>query len=326
LQALKKVILGAAMGNLPLAVGSPAELRAFAAQPLALAIGVFDGVHRGHRKLLEEVVRLAAETGALPVALTFDPHPRAVLQPAAPPVLLVSLAERLRLLREAGMAGCAVCAFTPEFARTAPEAFLDELLGDAAIAAIGVGREWRFGAGGRGDAGLLAGYARRHHWRLSAVPELELDGETVSASRIRRVIAGGDLAEADRLLGWHYAYWGMVRGGHHVAGTRLDCPTANIEPEAGVLPPDGVYAGIVHSEGKAYAAAVNIGIAPTYARPADRVRRVEAHLLDFSGDLYGCRVKLELEQYLRSERCFATEADLKRQIQTDVAAIRRIAE
>jgi len=314
------------MENLPPTVGSPAELRTFSTRPLALAIGVFDGVHRGHRKLLAEVVRLAAENGALPVALTFDPHPRAVLHPAAPPVLLVGLTERVRLLREAGMASCVVCPFTPEFARTEPDDFLDNLLDGAQIAAIGVGRAWRFGAGGRGDAALLQRCAERRHWRLSAVPELELDGETVSASRIRRVIAGGDLAEADRLLGWHYAYWGRVCGGHHVAGLRLDCPTANIEPEAGVLPPDGVYAGIVRSGGKSYMAAVNIGIAPTYARPADRVRRVEAHLLGFSGDLYGCRVKLELEQYLRSERCFASETDLKRQIRDDIAAIRRIAE
>ena len=188
MQAAKRAILDTSMENLPPTVGSPAELRTFSTRPLALAIGVFDGVHRGHRKLLAEVVRLAAETDALPVALTFDPHPRAVLHPAAPPVLLVGVTERVRLLREAGMASCVVCPFTPDLARTAPEDFLDNLLDGARIAAIGVGKLWRFGAGGRGDAALLQRCAERRHWRLSAVPELELDGETVSASRIRRLV------------------------------------------------------------------------------------------------------------------------------------------
>jgi len=304
-----------------------AEIREIFGLPLALAIGVFDGVHLGHRKLLREVCDFARVSGALPVAVTFDPHPRAVLPGCHAPGLLISLAERLRLLRENGMARSVVIPFTAAFSRTAPEAFLDRLLHGAEIAAIGVGAHWRFGAGGGGDVALLETRARRDGWKLLAVPELELDGATVSASSIRKLISSGALDKANRLLGAPYAYVGTVTPGYRVAGTHLDCPTANIVPKAGILLPDGVYAGFVIPEsGKRYPAAVNIGVAPTYGRAGGAERRIEAHLLDFSGDLYGQTVRFEPIRFLRAERKFASEAALKAQIAEDVAAIRRLAE
>ncbi len=302
-----------------------AEIAAASDRPLALAIGVFDGVHCGHRKLIDTVCNWAERLHARPVALTFDPHPRAVLHPAAPPVLLVGVEERVRLLRAAGMADVAVANFTPEFARTEPEAFLDVLLERVPqLAAVGVGEHWRFGARGRGDVALLSEYAVRRGWQLAAVPELMMGGDVVSASRIRGAVAGGDLKLAAGLLGYSYYWMGRVAGGYGIAGTHLNCPTANIVPEAGVLPPDGVYAGTVTVGEVRYPAAVNIGVAPTYARAGSPVRRVEAHLLDFDGDLYGCRVRLDLIRYLRSEQCFASENELKMQIRSDVGAIRRL--
>ena len=292
-------------------------------KPLALAIGVFDGVHLGHKKLLNIVADMAAELNAVPAALTFDPHPRSVLQPSAPPVLLMDLAERIRLLQLNGMAMAAVADFTAEFAATEPEEFLDLLLEQVPdLAAVGVGSNWRFGKNGSGNVELLAEYARKRNFKLAPVEELILDGDVVSASRIRRLIAGGELDNAERLLGYRYMLCGKVANGYGIAGTRLDCPTANIIPDAGVLPPDGVYSGIVEVENQRFGAAVNIGIAPTYGRTADLCRRIEAHLLDFSGNLYGKNVRLILGEYLRSEQCFASEEALKKQIFSDVEKIR----
>lgn len=292
-------------------------------KPLALAIGVFDGVHLGHRKLLDRVRDIAGELDAMPVALTFDPHPRAVLFPSAPPVLLQDLAGRIRLLKEANMARTAVVDFTLDFAATPPEDFLDLLFEQVPnLAAVGVGSNWRFGRNGSGNVALLAEYAAKRHFKLAAVDELVIDNEVVSASRIRRLIAGGKLNEAEKLLGYRYTLNGKVANGYGIAGTKLNCPTANIVPQAGVLPPDGVYSGIVTVEGRSYGAAVNIGVAPTYNRSADQCRRIEAHLLDFSGNLYGRSVSLALGEYLRSEQCFASEEALKKQIACDVEKIR----
>ncbi len=292
-------------------------------KPLALAIGVFDGVHLGHKKLLAEVAAMAQELDAVPVALTFDPHPRAVLQPARPPVLLVDLPERIRLLQNAGMSMTAVVDFTGSFAATLPEEFLEFLLEQVPrLAAVGVGSNWRFGKNGAGNVELLKKYAAQRNFKLAAVDELVMDDEVVSASRIRRLIAGGKLDEAEKLLGYRYMLSGKVSNGYGIAGTHLDCPTANIEPAAGVLPPDGVYSGIVEVDKVRYGAAVNIGVAPTYGRAADSRRRIEAHLLDFSGNLYGRNVRLILGEYLRSEQCFASEEALKKQIFKDVEQIR----
>ena len=296
-------------------------------KPLVLAIGVFDGVHKGHRKLLNEAIQLAEQLDAVPAALTFDPHPRSVLHPAAPVVLLLDLAERIRLLRQIGMQVAAVADFTPAFADTDPVDFLEQLFRQVPrLAGVVVGSQWRFGKGGSGNADLLKKYASEHNFAVSAVPELEINNMTVSASTIRRLIANGELDAAERLLGYRYGITGNVANGYGIAGSKLACPTANIEPSCGVLPPDGVYAGLVTFEEQRYVAAVNIGIAPTYGRAADTRRRIEAHLLDFSGNLYGKRVHLTLGRYLRSEQCFASEEALRKQIASDVENIRSWAE
>ena len=304
-----------------------AGMAASCRKPLALAIGVFDGVHCGHRKLLNEVAAMAQQLNAVPAALTFDPHPRSVLLPSAPPVLLVDLPERIRLLKAAGAEMVAVADFTPDFAATEPNDFLDMLFTELPdLAAVGVGSRWRFGKNGAGNVDLLKKYAEKRGFQLAAVDEQIIDNEIVSASRIRQLIAGGNLECAGQLLGYRYALVGSVAGGYQIASSRLDCPTANIEPAAGVLPPDGVYSGIVEVDDQRYAAAVNIGVAPTYGRVADTRRRIEAHLLNFSGNLYGKRLRLELGEYLRCEQCFPNEEALKRQIACDVEKIRQWAE
>ena len=256
-------------------------------------------------------------------AMTFDPHPRAVLCPDEPPVLLVPLKERVRLLREAGAELVWVQPFTPEFARLEPEQFLERLFAcpDIELAGICVGEKWRFGRGGRGGRETLAAYAESHRLEFRACPELELNNETVSSSAIRRAISAGKLEQAAAMLGRPYRLIGTVERGYHAASDRLDCPTANLALSAGVLPPDGVYAAAAYRNGVPYAAVVNIGFAPTFGWEQAK-RRVEVHLLDFHGNLYGSELGVEFLHYLREERTFSDPEALKRQIDGDILQIR----
>ena len=229
----------------------------------------------------------------------------------------------IRLLREAGAELVWVVPFTPEFARLEPRQFLDRLLGcpEVEVSGICVGRHWRFGRNGTGDSAFLEHYAVERGIRFRGCPELELAGETVSSSAIRRAVAAGKLDRAAEMLGRPYRLIGTVERGYHAASDRLDCPTANLAFTAGVLPPDGVYAAAAWRDGVPYAAAVNIGFAPTFGWE-NSVRRVEVHLLGFSGNLYGCELGVEFLSYLREERTFPDPEALKQQIDQDMAQIR----
>ncbi|MGE4564484.1 MAG: riboflavin biosynthesis protein RibF [Victivallaceae bacterium] len=290
---------------------------------LALGIGVFDGVHRGHQLLLSELVAMARRTGASPVAMTFAPHPRAVLFPHDPPKQLMPLPERLQWLKYYGAEEVAVIHFSPDFAALPAGEFLSRLLDfPAEITGICVGASWRFGAGAEGDAGLLKEWTAARHIEFIPVPELSIDGIVVSSSAIRRAITAGRLAEAEKLLGRPYRLTGVVEHGYNVAGRALSRPTANVRPAIGVLPPDGVYAGRAFVDGRAYLAAINLGVSPTFGWTGGE-RRLEVHLLDFTGDLYGNVIGIELVSYLRPERTFAGAEELKVQIEQDIAAIRQ---
>ena len=304
-------------------LGLPGESRM--KRKLALGIGVFDGVHLGHRRIIDAVRELARKTGAVPAAMTFDPHPRAVLRPDEPPMLLVSLKERVRLLREAGAELVWVLPFTPEFANLEPEQFLVRLFScpEIELTGICVGEQWRFGRAGAGSSATLAAYARAHGLEFHACPEFELDGETVSSSVIRRAVASGKLDRAAAMLGRPYRLTGTVERGYRAAGDRLGCPTANLALGAGVLPPDGVYAAVVFRNGVPYPAAANIGFSPTFGWEHPR-RRVELHLLDFDGNLYGAELGVEFLHYLREERTFSDPEALRRQIEDDILRIRRL--
>lgn len=290
---------------------------------LVLGIGVFDGVHLGHRRIIDEVVKLAERDGAVPTALTFDPHPRAVLRPEEPPTLLVPLRERVRLLREAGAAQVWVIRFTPEFAALEPEEFLARMLEcpEFELCGICVGESWRFGRGGRGNRALLDDYARKRRIDFIASPEVRLNGEVISSSAIRRAVASGRLDAAEAMLGRPYRLVGKVEYGYGAATSRLDCPTANVSFSAGVLPPDGVYAAAAIRGETAWPAAVNIGFAPTFGWE-QAARRLEVHLLDFSGNLYGSELGVEFLNHLREERSFNSPEELKHQIGRDIARIR----
>ena len=289
--------------------------------PLVLGLGVFDGVHSGHRRIIAELCAMAQRCQALPVAVTFYPHPRSVLCPADPPQMLLPLEERCRLLREAGAALTGVIPFSAEFAAIPAEEFLDFLLnsGDFRLSGICVGSRWRFGRYGAGNRELIQRFASDNHIEFLPCQELVIKGETVSSSAIRRSTAAGYLDHARAMLGRPVRVFGRVQHGNNVAGTVLAAPTANIEVEYGVLPPDGVYSGRLKIGGKMYPAAVNIGFSPTFQ--VNR-RRVEAHVLDFSSSLYGENLELELLHFIRSEKKFASAGELMAQIRSDVARVR----
>ena len=266
----------------------------------AIAIGTFDGVHRGHRKVIE-----AALGTGLPVhVLTFDPHPRVVLGNFVEAVS--TLERRLELLAELGVAETTVFNFTLELAKQEPEQFAREQLANAGV--VVAGAEFRFGRKRRGDLALL----EQLGYEVLPVPLLE----GVSSTEIRRHLHAGEVPEAARLLGRPPELDGTVVGGDQRGGT-LGYPTANLAVEPGLLVPAyGIYAGSALE----HRAAISIGTNPHYG---GEERRIEPHLLDFEGDLYGKRLVVELWERLRDEQVFETEQELVDQIARDVEATRK---
>lgn len=287
-----------------------------------VAVGVFDGVHVGHRRILSEARQLAAGAGWTPVALTFDRHPSAVLRPREQPRALSTFDERMRLLRDAGARHVVVLEFDEELAQYDPEAFLREVVGSALGArGVVVGRDFRFGRGAEGDAALLDRVAGLLGWKLCLVDAIKEGGERVSSTRVRRCLEEGEVEEARRLLGRAFTLEGVVVEGEKL-GRKLGYPTANVALPAGLaLPKDGVYLAAIHVEGEpARGGLAVIGTRPSVGGVS---RTVEAHLLDFSGDLYGRRLRLEFLSRLRDVQKFDSLDALKAQIALDVAEARR---
>jgi len=277
---------------------SPAELPA---AERAVALGTFDGVHRGHQAVLEAV----KTAGLRSTVLTFDPHPRLVL--GYDVQLLTTLERRLELIEEIGPDEVLVVEFTQELSRHEPEEFADEYLTDIGAKVVVSGEDFRFGAGRRGDVALLRALG------LDVRPVRLL--EDVSSSRIRELVRSGDLPGAATLLGRPFELEGEVVYGDQRGGT-LGFPTANLSPDPHMLVPGyGIYAG----QALDHRVAASIGVNPHYGGSE---RRIEAFLLDFEGDLYGSRLRLEVWERLREERAFASEVELVAQIAADVEAAR----
>ena len=283
---------------------------------MVLGLGVFDGVHLGHRKIIRELLEMGERTAALPVAVTFIPHPREILGVTPLPRLLMPPEERCRRLREAGAEGIGVIDFSRRLADTPSAEFIVELLGNApSVRGICVGSRWRFGRGGSGNTAFLAAELKRRGIAFSAVPELRMNGVIVSSSGIREAVAAGKLDAAEAMLGTPPCLYGEVEKGFGIAERELHAPTANIRVDFGILPPDGVYAGLAEVDGRKFAAVTNIGFAPTFGGTNER--RVECHLIGFSGNLYRRRIAVELAAKLRGERKFASVSELAKQIAAD---------
>jgi riboflavin kinase/FMN adenylyltransferase len=292
-------------------------------KPTVVTVGMFDGVHRGHRALLDRVAAEAAARGVPAAAVTFDRHPLAVLRPGSEPPLLTTLDRKVDLLGEAGVDVVLVLEFTRELSEVPAEAFATEVLFDALAArAVVVGENFRFGHKAAGDPALLADLGRPRGIDVVAVPLQTHDGDVVSSTRVRSELASGDVAAAAASLGRPYAVEGVVVEGDHRGRPLLGIPTANLQVPAGIaLPADGVYAGhLTEEDGLARPAAISVGTNPQFGTD----RRVEAHVLDFDGDLYGHRVSVAFTHHLRDQAVFAGVDELAAQIRADIDRVRRL--
>ncbi|MEJ7818825.1 MAG: bifunctional riboflavin kinase/FAD synthetase [Rubrobacteraceae bacterium] len=290
---------------------------------VVVALGNFDGVHLGHQAVLRRAVEVAKERGSRVVAATFDPHPQAVLRPGSEPPLLTTLGLRREALLRNGADEMRVIRFDKELSRKSPEEFIqDVLLKNLGAATVVVGENFRFGYKASGGFEDLRCHMREAGGEAYAVP-LEVSGgdEDINSTRIRGLLAAGEVTDAGRLLGRSYVLRGGVVSGER-RGRQLGFPTANVLPEPGiVVPARGVYAGYVDVRGERYIACTNVGLAPTFERSESKV---EAHLLDFEGDLYGLVVDVGFVEKVRDEKKFSGIEELRGQISRDVEVAREV--
>jgi len=280
-----------------------------------LALGNFDGLHRGHMTIVERVVRTAAERVVTPLVLTFDPHPTRVVRPDKAPALLMTMAQKMEALEQAGVHGVAVMRFTPEIASWAPDTFVRLVLVEwLRIAEVWVGANFLFGHDRSGNFSMLRMLGARYGFRAEKIDPVRYKELVVSSSRVRRLIAEGRVDEAATLLGRHYFMDGTVVHGLQ-RGRLLGFPTANLESENELTPPDSVYATLATLDGIVYPSVTNIGVRPTFHQPSATV--VETHLLDIERDLYGARMRVSFVQRIRDERTFDGVDALKAQIAAD---------
>jgi riboflavin kinase/FMN adenylyltransferase len=291
--------------------------------PLFLAIGVFDGVHLGHQAVILRALEAARRDGGPAVVVTFDPHPVRVLRPSQAPRLLTSTAHKLRLIRDLGVAHQLVIHFDQAFAATEPGDFIRALAAAGRpLREICVGFEWSFGKGRAGNLALLEQLGAQLGFAEVGVPAVEIDGEIVSSTRIRKSVEAGELDQAARLLGRPYTILGTVVAGDRL-GRTIGFPTANLSAHNEQYPPNGVYAVEVQRGAETLRGVVNIGVRPTIAN-ASGERVLEAHLFDFDQDIYGEDLEITFRKFLRPEQKFAGLDALRAQIARDVEAARAV--
>jgi riboflavin kinase/FMN adenylyltransferase len=301
---------------------SPDQLMEASRQGRALAIGVFDGVHRGHQRILRRAVDEAAATGALSVAVTFYPHPEAILRPRSAPRMLTSLERKATLLEALGLDEMVVVKFDREFAGLSPESFCATVLSDHLGArTVFVGENFRFGHHGAGTATDLVEYGEKHGFEVRPVALVEEDGEAISSTRIRELLRAGDVKEAARLLGRPHRVEGTVMAGAG-RGRALDAPTANLTGAKDLaLPRAGVYVTLSTVDGnEVHPSVTSLGTNPTFQ--SDRKMRIETLLLDYSGDLYGRHLAVDFLERIRGQKAFPDAGSLAQQIKQDVAIAR----
>ncbi|HEV8611789.1 MAG TPA: bifunctional riboflavin kinase/FAD synthetase [Thermoanaerobaculia bacterium] len=286
-------------------------------------IGNFDGVHLGHRRILERVVARAREAGRPSVALTFEPHPLSVLRPDHAPRRLQTLRQKEEALEAIGIENLLVIPFTRDFSLTEPEEFVRSVLTSRlAVSEVYLGSHFAFGRGKRGDIALLARMGPECGFVASSVEEVISDGEPISSTRIRSAISRGDVVRANAMLGREYEIDGLVAKGDKV-GRKIGYPTINLEPENELHPADGVYVTQIHirSFDRRFDCVTNIGRRPTVYEEYATV--IETFVLDFSANVYGDRVRLFFFDRLREERRFPSVTALSDQIGRDVEETRK---
>jgi riboflavin kinase / FMN adenylyltransferase len=289
--------------------------------PLFLAIGVFDGVHLGHQAVISTSARHAKDTQGTPVVVTFDPHPAKVLRPDDAPHLLTATQHKIALIRDLGVAHLLVLHFDRQFAATAPEEFVRQLVTNSRpLHEICVGHEWSFGKGRAGNLALLKELGTTYDFNVIGVPAVTVNGQVVSSTAIRRAVADGNLIKATQMLGREYTIVGTVKVGEKL-GRKLGFPTANLSAHSEQFPPNGVYVIEARLEDALYRGVANLGYRPTVsAEKTDRL--LELHLFGLNKDIYGAEVEVRFLRYLRPEQKFENVEALAAQIALDVAQAR----
>ncbi|MEO7933799.1 MAG: bifunctional riboflavin kinase/FAD synthetase [Chthoniobacterales bacterium] len=289
--------------------------------PLALGIGVFDGVHLGHQAVIDCTLASARESDGTPVIVTFDPHPARVLRPENPPRLLTSTAHKLQLLAAAGVENVLLVEFNREFASHSPGDFIRLLATHSkALKSICVGEDWAFGRNRSGNVEFLREQGNELDFHVIAVPPVKIDGEIVSSTLIRRAVEAGDINLAAQYLGRPYTILGTVVNGLEL-GRTIGFPTANLSAHNEQFPPNGVYAIRARVGSDSHEGVANIGVRPT-VKDAAPGRLLEVHLFDFDGDLYGQDIEVSFQKFLRAEEKFASLEALRAQIACDSATAR----
>ena len=285
------------------------------------AIGVFDGLHLGHRQVIAQTLRDAQALEAISVAVTFDRHPNEVVAPDRAPALLQSTAQRLRMFEKLGIDVSLVIPFDTVFSQKPAYEFIRELAADfQALRSLSVGSSFSFGYKRGGNVELLTELGRKLNFRVHGLASVSLDGSIVSSTRIRQAIQNGDFDQANQMLGRAWALEGKVISGDQ-RGRAIGFPTANLDVAGRVIPPSGVYAIHAMVGTSVHRGVINIGTRPTVHPGASSIS-LEAHLLDFQGDLYDQNLEITFVQRLREERRFASLDALKLQIATDIESAR----
>jgi riboflavin kinase/FMN adenylyltransferase len=289
---------------------------------VCLAIGFFDGVHLGHQQIIRQTISDARQHDAIAVVLTFDRHPNSIVAPDRVPPLIYSLSQKLRAVESLGADGLLLIQFGKKFSEQTGEEFIRSLTRDfGKVHSVCVGADFVFGHKRSGDVALLKKLGAESNFSVHGLAAVSLDGQVVSSTRIRETIRAGDFDAASQMLGRTYAISGRVVEGDRL-GRKLGFPTANLDAANLILPPNGVYSGCTKLKGQFYRVALNIGLRPTVATGKPQLR-VEAHLLDFSGELYGDELEIEIGEKLRDEKKFVSPAELREQIARDIAEAKR---
>jgi riboflavin kinase/FMN adenylyltransferase len=285
-----------------------------------LALGNFDGLHRGHRKILERMRRVATERGATSVIMTFDPHPPRIVRPEKAPRLLMTKAQKLEAIADAGVQGAAIVRFTPELSRWDPETFVRVVLVDwLRVSEVWVGANFLFGHDRSGNFSLLRVLGARYGFKAEKIDPVRYKDFVVSSTRIRRLVSEGRVDEAGALLGHQYFIDGtVVRGDER--GRTIGFPTANLCSENELLPPHGVYATTTQIGAVVHPSVTNIGTRPTVDDSGRTV--IETHIFDLDRDLYGQSIRVGFVQRLRDERAFESLDVLQAQIAADCVRAR----
>ncbi len=281
----------------------------------ALTIGVFDGVHLGHRRLLGVLNDKAESNDFVSGVITFRQHPLSLLKPEAIPPFITNLPQKIKLLKDEGVDFIITLPFTFELAQTGARHFLSLLKKNLKMSELVLGQDFTLGRNQEGDADLLADISRDMHFELTIVPHLKIDSEIVSSTAIRKALADGDIIKVNKMLGRHFSLEGRIISGGG-KGTEIGFPTANIDVEPlRAIPADGVYACRIFLDGCKYNSVTNIGKCPTFGKDE---RTIEIHIMDFEGDLYRRELKVDIIDRLRSEKCFSNSEELKKQIARDI--------